>query len=169
MKKIIVGVVVIAAVATGFWFYKTNAENREAQSYTVRLISGPTKPFLAFMNENNGVPQTGLDAYPDTKFSLSKNGETVTVTAKKVPHDFVTKLLSGYATNVPEKDAWGNELEFYVTSGWRDSNGFETGLLIRSPGVDGQFSGTTYNSGTFDSKQFSEDIVWLNGFIRSPE
>ncbi len=43
-------------------------------------------------------------------------------------------------------------------------------ILVRRPGKDGKFSGSTYEAGSFDPDDVDQDIVWADGFfIKWPE
>lgn len=88
------------------------------------------------------------------------------VTLKKIPYDSLRFSLNPqdkffYMQDVPQKDGWGHELEFYCNSNLLANNVF----LVRSPGKDGKFSGTSYDKGEFDAASHDEDIVWMDGFF----
>lgn len=75
-----------------------------------------------------------------------------------------------YIQSVPENDPWGNAYE-YAWAGLADVVEVSSSLMgIRSAGNDGTMIGTTYDVAPFVSSDFSQDIVWADGFfIRWPE
>jgi len=68
-------------------------------------------------------------------------------------------LTPTYIQTIPQRDGWGNPLEF-------GAEGIVYG--IRSPGRDGLYEGTTYTNGIVSNPD--GDIVYSNGnFVRVPE
>lgn len=60
-------------------------------------------------------------------------------------------------------DSWGNVLEFWVDR----SPGRIRHLLVRSPGADGRFSGSSYRKTTFPDLVGGQDLVWADGHLIS--
>lgn len=76
-------------------------------------------------------------------------------------------LVPDYMTSIPENDAWGHPLEFYLDS--KAPWGLQV-MAVRSPGRDGKFSALRYSTGSFPRDQFDEDIVWAEDvFVRQPQ
>ena len=101
----------------------------------------------------------------DTK---AYNASGFTMPAASISYAQVTTLLSPtYMRNIPSADGWGYALQF----GADQAIGSATPAAeyaIRSPGRDGQYTGTTYTAGPTTS--FDCDIVYSNGsFIVWPE
>lgn len=76
-------------------------------------------------------------------------------------------LVPDYLNSIPENDAWGHPLEFYLDS--KAPLGPQV-MAVRSPGRDGKFSALSYRTGSFPRDQFDEDIVWAEHvFVRQPQ
>lgn len=76
-------------------------------------------------------------------------------------------LVPRYISDLPRTDGWGHPYEYRVA--WNDPLA-QNVMLIRSPGKDGEFSGSTYEPGSFDPDDVDQDIVWGDGFfLRWPE
>ncbi len=80
--------------------------------------------------------------------------------------DVGNKLIPQYIQEVPDKDGWKTNMEYYLTTDFS----LKQIMLIRSGGQDGSFSGTTYTSGGFEPTDYEQDIVWADGFfVRWPQ
>ena len=76
-------------------------------------------------------------------------------------------LVPRYLAEIPEKDGWGNPYEFHLNT--TDPNAVRV-MGLRSPGLDGQFSGSLYEIGPFAPADQGQDIAWMDGyFVRWPE
>lgn len=70
-----------------------------------------------------------------------------------------------YIQDVPNKDGWGNDMEYYYAGSPLASQV----MAIRSPGRGGTFAGTSYIVGPYNATLYGEDIVWADGFfVRYP-
>lgn len=84
-----------------------------------------------------------------------------------------TALVPQYIQELPEKDAWNNDLVWCS----QDAGALLTEpnvLAIGSPGRDGTpthaVCGTSVPSGAFDPTDYDQDIVWADGFfVRFPQ
>ena len=76
-------------------------------------------------------------------------------------------LVPKYLQAIPAADGWGHPYEFYLN----EKNVTTPHVMsIRSPGRDGKFSASVYNTGPFQPDNFDEDIVWSDGFfVRWPQ
>ncbi len=96
-------------------------------------------------------------------------GEAVDLSDYPVPmtRDEVAALLKPRFINwVPNLDRWGNPWEFYFSGNLQGPEVF----VVRSPGRDGVFDGTTYQVGPFVATDYDQDIVWADGNLaRWPE
>lgn len=76
--------------------------------------------------------------------------------------DLAALLVPDYIARVPERDAWGHPLEYFL----RTENLLAGRvMLIRSPGLDGVFSESSYEFSSFPTTEFDQDIVWADGFF----
>jgi hypothetical protein len=67
-----------------------------------------------------------------------------------------------YMLEVPERDGWGNALEFWV----RPTEWPKYDVLIRSPGSDGKFESSVFwDDGAYPARRHSKDIVWADGYF----
>lgn len=77
------------------------------------------------------------------------------------------RLVPMYITELPRTDGWGHPYEYRVA--WNKPLA-EHVFLVRSPGKDGEFSGSEYEGGSFDPEEVDQDIVWADGFfVRWPQ
>jgi len=85
-----------------------------------------------------------------------------------ISREELTKLLvPKYIASIPEKDGWGNPYEFHLNT--TDPNAVQV-MALRSPGMDGTFSGDSYVIGPFAPEDQKQDIAWMDGyFIHWPE
>lgn len=85
-----------------------------------------------------------------------------------ISREELTKLLvPKYIASIPEKDGWGNPYELHLNT--TDPNAVQV-MGLRSPGMDGTFSGDTYVIGPFAPEDQKQDIAWMDGyFIRWPQ
>jgi general secretion pathway protein G len=96
------------------------------------------------------------------------NASGFTMPAASISYGQFTTLLSPtYMRNIPSMDGWGYALQFATDQPIGGATGAAE-YAIRSPGRDGQYSGTTYTAGPTTS--FDCDIVYSNGaFVVWPE
>ncbi|HEV2852834.1 MAG TPA: hypothetical protein VHC97_08530 [Thermoanaerobaculia bacterium] len=85
-----------------------------------------------------------------------------------ISREELTKILvPKYIASIPEKDGWGNSYEFHLNT--TDPNAVQV-MGLRSPGMDGSFSGDNYVIGPFAPEDQKQDIAWMDGyFIRWPQ
>lgn len=85
-----------------------------------------------------------------------------------ISREELTKILvPKYIASIPEKDGWGNPYEFHLNT--TDPNAVRV-MGLRSPGLDGSFSGNDYAVGPFAPEDQKEDIAWMDGyFVRWPQ
>ncbi|HRC84728.1 MAG TPA: prepilin-type N-terminal cleavage/methylation domain-containing protein [Thermoanaerobaculia bacterium] len=75
-------------------------------------------------------------------------------------------LIPTYLQTIPANDGWGNPFTYRLNIAEPSST---HSMLVASPGRDNILDGT-YTQGTFDVRDYDEDIVWADGeFIRLPK
>lgn len=75
-----------------------------------------------------------------------------------------TELVPRYVTEMPQKDGWRNDYEYYLRT---DKPLNEQVMLVRSPGRDASYNAVR---GSYDPTLYNEDIAWADGFfLRWPE
>ncbi len=83
--------------------------------------------------------------------------------------DITALLVPTYIESVPQVDGWGHPYEYYLGREAAHSVPGST-ILIRSIGRDGRVQGEDYDWGTFDSTDYDQDILWIDGlFARLPD
>ncbi|MFP3938919.1 MAG: Tfp pilus assembly protein FimT/FimU [Thermoanaerobaculia bacterium] len=71
-----------------------------------------------------------------------------------------------YIQEVPENDAWQNAYTYCRAASVSDVLSSDTALGIGSGGRDGsEVTCGTVDSGSFDSTDYDQDIVWADGFF----
>jgi hypothetical protein len=81
--------------------------------------------------------------------------------------DLERLLVPQYLERVPKLDGWGNPFEVRLSV--QDTLAQHV-MSIRSAGRDGQYSTDVYKQGSFEPMDYSQDIVWADGFfVRWPQ
>lgn len=82
------------------------------------------------------------------------------------PSELETALRPRYIQEILVRDGWKNPYDYYLDTEEPQSTVVMAG---RSAGKGGVFSGNTYQSGAFDVTDYTQDIVWTDGyFVRWP-
>ena len=75
-------------------------------------------------------------------------------------------LVPQYLQELPQKDGWKTDLDYYVTTNFSQKKI----MLTRSYGQKGVADGGTYTAGAFEPTDYEQDIVWADGFfVRWPQ
>lgn len=98
------------------------------------------------------------------------DGPRTTVDVTALPpiskEELESLLVPDYLTELPVADGWGRPLEFRLARAPRGENM----MALRSAGPDGEFSSSAYELGSFDKRDPTADVVWIDGFFgRWPE
>lgn len=110
-----------------------------------------------YYSEHSGAAAAGAQ----TTIDISEWAGTSTV------DELSAALVPDYITQVPERDGWGHAYEFHVILNNPPRIRY---ALVRSPGRDDVFSGTSYTAGSFGVTDYDQDIVWGDGgFFRAPQ
>lgn len=85
-----------------------------------------------------------------------------------LPQETIEEMLvPQYLPTVPKFDAWGGDIEYRLNFANLSADRL---MAIRSAGSDRVFSTDTYTQGPFDSRVYTEDLVWVDGlFVRWPQ
>ena len=190
MKKLVLVVVVVAAIGA-FGAPKVLERLNTARSKrTVTDVRNVGTAMFSWLTDEVGVAPEGQSTprplvtlarfertshvAPKAEFryagALAAQPESVTVSVSDYKQisldDLKKKLVPQYIQEVPSTDGWGHPYEYFVS----DSVLGRSVLLIRSAGKDGVYAGASYRFGTFDVKNFDDDIVWADGFfVREPK
>lgn len=135
--------------------------DEDAQARTIRDIRSIGVGMFAWLNDqvDTGVGESP-PYVPIETIDLRKYSSISYKELKEI-------LVPDYLTSIPENDAWGHPLEFYLNS--KAPWGLQV-MAVRSPGRDGKFSALSYSTGSFPRDQFDEDIVWAEDvFVRQPQ
>ncbi len=128
-----------------------NSLHKAKQKRTMAEIHETGKAMLSWLTGQMGGAAAGTQA-----LDVSSYGDAV-----EVP-DLTTLLVPDYIARVPERDAWGHDLEYFLRT---DNLLAGRVMLIRSPGMDGAFSESSYKFSSFPVTEFDQDIVWADGFF----
>ena len=80
--------------------------------------------------------------------------------------DLKGELAPQYLATIPERDAWKVAFEYRLDV----DRASEQVMAIRSPSKDKVYSADVYTPGAFDPTDYSQDIVWTDGFfVRWPQ
>ncbi len=75
-------------------------------------------------------------------------------------------LVPQYLQELPQKDGWKANLDYYVTTNFSQKKI----MLTRSYGQKGAADGGSYTAGAFEPTDYEQDIVWADGFfVRWPQ
>jgi len=75
-------------------------------------------------------------------------------------------LVPQYLQELPDKDGWKGNLDYYVTTNFSQKKI----MLTRSYGQKGLADGGSYTAGAFEPTDYEQDIVWADGFfVRWPQ
>ena len=71
------------------------------------------------------------------------------------------KLVAQYIQQVPKKDGWKTNVDYYMTTNFS----LAQLIALRSYGQKGTPDGSTYTTGAFEPTDYEQDIVWADGFF----
>ncbi len=129
--------------------------HKAKQKRTMAEIHETGKAMLSWLTDQVGAAAAGAQSV-----DVGDYGTTIDTP------DLSTLLAPGYIARVPERDAWGHTLEYFLRT---DDLLAHRVMLIRSPGLDGFFADDDYAHSAFVTTDFDQDIVWADGvFIRWP-
>ena len=157
----LVGIAGVGIVAAIFIPNLNDAMQKAKQKRTVGDIRNVGTAWMSWATDEAGARAAGSATVFD--FEALEQRLTAAELERQLRGD---GSGDAYIYEVPATDGWGHDLEFRQA----DDLYADPLMAIRSPGRDGRFTGTTYESGTFEALSYDEDIVWVDGFfIRSPE
>ncbi len=139
------------------------------QKRTLADIRNTGTAFMSFLNENK-VPETTPFESTDSDPIAAPAGSVDVGGYRLASYDEIFGLLHPrddffFMQAVPDIDGWKQPLEFRLAGDPTSP----TGLVIRSPGCDGEYEQDTYEIGPFISTDYRRDIVWADGsFLRWP-
>jgi general secretion pathway protein G len=115
---------------------------------------------FAWMTDNWGAAAAGQTGTP-SQIDLTKFG------GEKQPQDMAAILVPQYTQTVPERDGWKNRYHYWLNTASQVSR---NAVAVASGGQDGSCGCGTYASGAVDPTDYSQDLVWADGFfIRWPQ
>ena len=77
-----------------------------------------------------------------------------------------SKLVPQYVQEVPEKDGWKTNIDYFLTTDFSQKKI----MMTRSRGQKGSADSATYTSGAFEPTDYEQDIIWADGFfVRWPQ
>lgn len=116
------------------------------------------------LNYQTGRSNVGHPTYLYAQEKKDYNVENIPLISldelKKLLHPSDTFF---YIIEIPEKDAWGNPYEYRLKQGNAVLD--PQVMVIRSPGRDGKYESSIYQTAPFPSDNFDADIVWADGFF----
>ena len=80
--------------------------------------------------------------------------------------DLVAALVPTYLQELPRRDGWKTDYDYYLDT----TVASRRVMTIRSFGMDQQADTETYTPGAFEPTDYSQDLVWADGFfVRWPQ
>ena len=153
--ELLVVVAIIGIIAVILIPNFISALHKAKQKRTMAEIHETGKAMFSWLTDQVGAAAAGAQSV-----AVSDYG-----TVAAIP-DLSTLLTPRYIARIPERDAWGHELEYFLRT--EDPLAGQV-MLIRSPGLDGNFSNGDYVHSAFTTTDFDQDIVWADGiFVRWP-
>lgn len=129
--------------------------DEKAQIRTMADCRNLGNALMAWVTDELSAASAGADTFDVEVYPLSSYEE------------MKEHLVPRYIQELPRTDGWGHPYEFRVA--WDDPLSRHV-IFVRSPGKDGEFSGSTYEKGAFDPDDMDQDIIWADGFfVRWPE
>ena len=155
LVEVLVVVAIISIIAGLLIPNFISSLHKAKQKRTMAEIHETGKAMFSWLTDQMGAAAAGAQSVDVSSYG----------TAIDIP-DLSTLLAPDYINRVPERDAWGHSLEYFLRT---DNVAASRVMLIRSPGLDGSFSGDDYTHSAFTTTDFDQDIVWADGiFIRWP-
>jgi type II secretory pathway pseudopilin PulG len=113
------------------------------------------------------VPRRSEEAHKKAEAEAQRKSADISAVPVISREELAKLLVPKYIASIPEKDGWGNPYEFHLNT--TDPNAVQV-MALRSPGLDGSFSGSTYVIGPFAPDDQKQDIAWMDGyFIHWPQ
>ena len=160
--ELLVVVAIIGIVTTILIPNLLDSLQKSKQKRTVADMREVGIAWLSWLTDQVSAASAGNPQKFDFDGSFSTS-----LTAAKLLDDFYVDEDMFYARQVPDKDGWGHDFDY-----WWSGNPLVTPVLgIRSRGRDGQVgpSANPYTLGPFVATNYDEDIVWSDGlFVRFP-
>ena len=170
LLEILIVVVILLIVASILIPNLIDAMHKAKQKKTMAEMKILGDAFMSWHIDQAGAASAGASK---TRAYSTDDFESVD------PASMADLLEPRYVQKVPETDAWGNEFGFYVSACCTMTKGEKFGLscpisctntlMLVSCGMDHDCDAGAYEPGTFDSRDHTEDLVWLDGyFLRRP-
>ncbi len=135
-------------------------------NFITSLHKAKQKRTMAEMHETGTAMMSWLTAQMGAAGTGAQSIDVTTYGEMMDVPDLAALLVPQYIARIPERDAWGYPLEYFLRT---ESLLAARVMLIRSPGMDGTFSDSAYEFSSFTTTDFDQDIVWADGvFIRWP-
>lgn len=155
--EILVVVVIIGIIAIFVIPNFLDSLNKAKQKRTMADMHDVGKAMMSWLTGEVGAAAAGAGA---GTLTLAEYGESLEV------DDLRALLIPDFIPHVPDRDAWGHAYDYHLKI---DDLLSGRVMLIRSPGADGVFAGSTYTFEPFIATAYREDIVWADGlFVRWP-
>lgn len=170
LLEILVVVVIILIVASIMIPNLIDSINKAKQKKTMAEMKIIGDAFFAWHVDSQGAASAGASkgrTYDPGDFEQLDSQELTDL------------LVPRYLQEVPDLDSWGQEYGYHVSDCCTSTKGDKFGLncpiscteilMIVSCGMDLSCDATEYTAGTFDAKDHTMDLVWLDGyFVRRP-
>ena len=150
--EVLIVVAILGIIATLIMPNMIDSIRKAKQKRTMTDIHYIGNAWMSWLTDEVSASGAGQQQLPELDWSAFEAMSLEDVQTLLVPH---------YANVVPAEDAWGGGFDFAHT----ESPHTVLPIAIRSPGIDGEFSGTTYVRGAFLPTEYEEDIVWAGGYF----
>ncbi len=157
--ELLIVIAIIGIIAAMLIPNLLDAMQKAKQKRTVAEIKIVGTGLMSWLTDQTGAAAAGTT----TATSETKISDYVPITAETLQ----TVLQPNYVGQLPRIDGWKHSYDYYLNVA--DPTNKHV-MAIRSTGLGGVASGDTYSYGSFFPTDYSQDIVWTDGFfIRWPE
>ena len=157
--ELLIVIAIIGIIAAMLIPNLLDAMQKAKQKRTVAEIKIVGTGLMSWLTDQTGAAAAGTT----TTSSSTKLSDYVPISATVL----TTVLQPNYVGQLPTLDGWKHKYDYYLNVA--DPTNKHV-MAIRSSGLDGTPTGDTYTYGSFFPTDYTQDIVWTDGFfVRWPE
>ncbi|HXU32987.1 MAG TPA: prepilin-type N-terminal cleavage/methylation domain-containing protein [Thermoanaerobaculia bacterium] len=158
--ELLIVIAIIGIIAAMLIPNLLDAMQKAKQKRTVAEIKIVGTGMMSWLTDQTGAAAAGAST---TTSGTTNLGDYTGIAAPILQ----TVLEPNYVGQLPPLDGWKHPYNYYLNVG--DPTNKHV-MAIRSPGLGGMPSGETYAFGSFDPTDYTQDIVWTDGFfVRWPQ
>ncbi len=157
--ELLIVIAIIGIIAAMLIPNLLDAMQKAKQKRTVAEIKIVGTGLMSWLTDQTGAAAAGSTT--TTSAVMMSDYTPITATVLQ------TVLEPNYVGQLPRLDGWKHPYDYYLNVA--DPTNKHV-MAIRSGGLDGVATGETYTYGSFFPTDYSQDIVWTDGFfVRWPE